>query len=128
MSASRLDAVRVVLYEPLDPVNIAATVRAMKNMGVSRLRLVRPVAYDPYRVIGVAHDTQDIIDAIEHFDDLESAIGDCVRIAGFTARRRAAKRTVVDPPSADRKSTRLNSSHGYISYAVFCLKKKKKKK
>src|SRR3989449_6263710 len=25
----------------------------------------------------------------------------------------------------DRKSTRLNSSHGYISYAVFCLKKKK---
>src|SRR5687768_18130009 len=28
---------------------------------------------------------------------------------------------------ADRKSTRLNSSHGYISYAVFCLKKKKKK-
>src|SRR2546422_1663803 len=29
--------------------------------------------------------------------------------------------------SGDRKSTRLNSSHGYISYAVFCLKKKKKK-
>src|SRR2546422_2290269 len=29
--------------------------------------------------------------------------------------------------SLDRKSTRLNSSHGYISYAVFCLKKKKKK-
>src|SRR2546422_4564132 len=27
----------------------------------------------------------------------------------------------------DRKSTRLNSSHGYISYAVFCLKKKKKR-
>src|SRR2546429_4606556 len=40
---------------------------------------------------------------------------------------------VVDLPIArdhlelqrDRKSTRLNSSHGYISYAVFCLKKKK---
>src|SRR2546422_5268033 len=30
--------------------------------------------------------------------------------------------------SRDRKSTRLNSSHGYISYAVFCLKKKKKHK
>src|SRR2546422_6966770 len=29
------------------------------------------------------------------------------------------------PPEVDRKSTRLNSSHGYISYAVFCLKKKK---
>src|SRR2546429_4345079 len=38
----------------------------------------------------------------------------------------------VGPPARvlgagqDRKSTRLNSSHGYISYAVFCLKKKKK--
>src|SRR2546422_1837974 len=30
------------------------------------------------------------------------------------------------PKRIDRKSTRLNSSHGYISYAVFCLKKKKK--
>src|SRR2546422_6837588 len=29
-------------------------------------------------------------------------------------------------PTLDRKSTRLNSSHGYISYAVFCLKKKKR--
>src|SRR5687768_17184624 len=34
----------------------------------------------------------------------------------------------TDMYPGDRKSTRLNSSHGYISYAVFCLKKKKKKK
>src|SRR2546422_6937857 len=32
---------------------------------------------------------------------------------------------LIGPNGADRKSTRLNSSHGYISYAVFCLKKKK---
>src|SRR5256884_6899990 len=38
-------------------------------------------------------------------------------------RRHQEPRTVI---SLDRKSTRLNSSHGYISYAVFCLKKKKK--
>src|SRR2546422_8029697 len=31
----------------------------------------------------------------------------------------------TQPGMLDRKSTRLNSSHGYISYAVFCLKKKK---
>src|SRR2546422_5410579 len=41
--------------------------------------------------------------------------------------RRFAVKTFADDP-ADRKSTRLNSSHGYISYAVFCLKKKKKTK
>src|SRR2546422_1781733 len=34
--------------------------------------------------------------------------------------------TTRSPCRSDRKSTRLNSSHGYISYAVFCLKKKKK--
>src|SRR5256884_7127556 len=34
--------------------------------------------------------------------------------------------TLRDLGFGDRKSTRLNSSHGYISYAVFCLKKKKK--
>src|SRR2546429_745839 len=39
-------------------------------------------------------------------------------VVSSSNRRRPAKR--------DRKSTRLNSSHGYISYAVFCLKKKKK--
>src|SRR2546429_7783263 len=33
-------------------------------------------------------------------------------------------RTRLAPEHGDRKSTRLNSSHGYISYAVFCLKKK----
>src|SRR2546422_18737 len=33
---------------------------------------------------------------------------------------------LVRAESLDRKSTRLNSSHGYISYAVFCLKKKKR--
>src|SRR2546429_3755289 len=36
------------------------------------------------------------------------------------------KEQVLPPLNTDRKSTRLNSSHGYISYAVFCLKKKKK--
>src|SRR2546422_4293922 len=41
-----------------------------------------------------------------------------------TARRAAARRRDRPPRTADRKSTRLNSSHGYISYAVFCLKKK----
>src|SRR2546429_5905176 len=42
---------------------------------------------------------------------------------GGTARDR---RESAHGPQADRKSTRLNSSHGYISYAVFCLKKKNK--
>jgi TrmH family RNA methyltransferase len=100
MAESRLARISVVLYEPQDPVNIAATVRAMKNMGVSSLRLVRPVTYDPVRLEGIAHATWDVIDAIEHFDDFDSAVSDCVRLLGFTARRRAAKWQLFDPRSA----------------------------
>jgi len=99
-TTTRLAAVNVVLFEPQDPINIAAAIRAMKNMGVAALRLVRPVAYDPYRLIGVAHDTQDIINAIQHYETLDEALADCVRVAGFTARRRAAKREVVTPAAA----------------------------
>jgi TrmH family RNA methyltransferase len=100
MSESRLAQIAVVLYEPQDPVNIAAAVRAMKNMGVGTLRLVRPVDYDPVRLEGIAHDTWDVIDAIRHFDDFDSAVADCVRLLGFTARRRAAKWQVLDPKIA----------------------------
>src|SRR5689334_24108457 len=46
--------------------------------------------------------------------------------AGTEAIHASGSRT--HPPRGDRKSTRLNSSHSSISYAVFCLKKKKKKK
>src|SRR5687768_18060423 len=47
-----------------------------------------------------------------------------VHTGSFKSALRAALRE--DPDIVlDRKSTRLNSSHGYISYAVFCLKKKK---
>src|SRR5690242_21204744 len=56
-------------------------------------------------------------------------------LGGRGARRDAGHRAAVRTPpdlvagsGGDRKSTRLNSSHMSISYAVFCLKKKKKKK
>ena len=93
-------AVHVVLYEPQDPVNIAGTVRAMKNMGLRSLRLVRPVTYEPERIEGVAHATRDIVASIRHFESLDDALADCVRVAGFSARRRAAKRERVGPREA----------------------------
>jgi TrmH family RNA methyltransferase len=100
MPESLLKQIRVILVEPQDPINIGATIRAMKNMGADKLRLVRPVAYDPYRLIGVAHDTEEIIDTVEHFDTIEDAIKDCVRVAGFTARRRAARREIINASEA----------------------------
>src|SRR5258708_22736989 len=63
---------------------------------------------------------------VTHADDVTS-LGE---IRGFGRFLRALQRGVGTPVGADflqdRKSTRLNSSHQIISYAVFCLKKKKK--
>lgn len=100
MSETLLASVVVLLYQPQDPVNIGATVRAMKNMGVSRLRLVRPVEYEAERLEGIAHGTMDLIERIEHFESFDDAVADCVRAVGFTARRRAAKLRVIDPKAA----------------------------
>src|SRR5687768_17687673 len=68
----------------------------------------------------------DILDRIQQLDALAHGA-----LEGFAAGDQAgAAGALVDHGGADRlaqdrKSTRLNSSHGYISYAVFCLKKKK---
>src|SRR5688572_32383668 len=45
-----------------------------------------------------------------------------------TGSLKTTSKVIVAAPVGDRKSTRLNSSHSQISYAVFCLKKKKKNK
>jgi len=115
MSDSRLSQVAVVLFEPQDPVNIAATVRAMKNMGVSTLRLVRPVTYDPVRLEGIAHDTWEIINAIETYDDFDDAVADCVRLVGFTARRRRAKWGILDPKAAAEEALGY-TEHGRVAF------------
>ena len=94
---SKLDNIIIVFNRPQDPVNIAATVRVMKNMGVKQLRLVKPEAYDPWRVEGVAHGTRDIVQAIRHFDTLPEALADCVKVAAFAGKRRASKWMMATP-------------------------------
>jgi TrmH family RNA methyltransferase len=113
MTESRLSRIAVVLYEPQNPINIAGTIRAMKNMGVSTLRLVRPCEYDPVRLEGIAHDTRDLIDRIERYDDFDAAVADCVRLVGFTARRRAAKWRILDPKAA-AEDVLGYSEHGQV--------------
>jgi TrmH family RNA methyltransferase len=107
VTESILTRVCVVLFEPQDPVNIAATVRAMKNMGVSDLRLVRPCEYTEHRLTGIAHGTEDVIEKIRHFETLDDALAGTVRVVGFTARRRAAKRPIVDAREASTELLRF---------------------
>ena len=97
MAETRLEGIRIVLFETLDLVNVAAVMRAMKNMGLTDLRLVNAVPLDPWRIQGIAHDTGDIIaNAREHLS-LDEAIADCVLVAAFTARQRSAKWAASTP-------------------------------
>ena len=80
--------------------NIALVVRAMKNMGLGRLRLVRPAEFDAYRIEGIAHDTADVVQAAELFDTLEEAIAGTVRTIGASARRRSSKQVWRVPADA----------------------------
>jgi tRNA/rRNA methyltransferase len=90
----------VVLDEPQDLVNIAHVVRGMKNFGLRDLRLVSPREYEPYRVEGIAHQTQDVLARVRVFPALAAALADCVHIVGFTARGRTAKRNLQRPRDA----------------------------
>src|SRR3712207_7815687 len=71
-----------------------------------------------------------IRDWVANVGDTHYVIGSAVGPAPFPALVRDLQRVIGDEAreqALDRKSTRLNSSHANISYAVFCLKKKKKK-
>src|SRR5689334_23432166 len=85
------------LRELLDPAVIAETERDLQHLSASR-----------------------------QCRDLEG-VADLLRTAGPLTADEVAERCAEPGAAQDRKSTRLNSSHSSISYAVFCLKKKKKK-
>jgi TrmH family RNA methyltransferase len=96
-TARALDRIHIVLWQTQDIVNIAGTVRAMKNFGLRHLRLVAPAEWDPWRIEGIAHDTAEIVAATAIYPDLESALGDCGFTVAMTARGRRAKRAVARP-------------------------------
>ncbi len=98
--AQVLRQVIVVLNEPQDPVNIGAVVRGMKNMGLSRLHLVRPGGFDPYRIQGVAHTGMDVIESARTFDHLDDALVGARLVVGTTARGRRVRRNYQRPREA----------------------------
>src|ERR671933_2386591 len=89
------ERVNVVLVEPTDVVNIGGVVRVMANTGFSRLRLVKPVAFDPWDVIGVAHYTQHIVDSAPVHDSLTDAVADTHFVLALTGKHQSARRTLL---------------------------------
>ena len=72
MNPSLLDNIVIVLDHPQNLVNIAGVVRAMKNMGITRLRLVNPDEFDGWRIGGIAHRSQDVVENAQIFESLQN--------------------------------------------------------
>jgi len=97
MGSATLDNVVIVLDQPKDVVNIAGVIRVMKNMGLSRLRLVAPEEFDIYRIGGIAHRCEDVAESTQLFNTLRESLADTVFTVGTTARPRTAQRNYVRP-------------------------------
>jgi TrmH family RNA methyltransferase len=98
----------VVLDHPKDLVNIAGVIRVMMNFGIPSLRLVNPDEFDGWRIGGIAHRSEHIVEAATIHDTLADAVSDVSFIVGTTARARTAGRAYVRPrEAAERVSERL---------------------
>lgn len=95
-----LGNVVLVMYQPQDIVNVAGVIRAMSNFGLARLRVVRPAAFDPFRILGIAHHTEALVERVELFDSLDEAIADCGFVVGTTGRVRGVTRAQLSPRAA----------------------------
>jgi TrmH family RNA methyltransferase len=86
-----LFTITVVLFQPRDVRNIGAVVRAMKNMGVGRLRLVQPAPFDYADLRGIAHRSEDLLERMELFSDLDAALADLHSIVGTSEHAHAGR-------------------------------------
>jgi len=96
-----LERVHVVLVEPKQPGNIGSVVRAMKNMGLSHLRLVNPVPYrDEAEQRKLGYRSQEIIAAAREYASLSDALQGISQVFIATAKAGKWKRDFLSPAQA----------------------------
>ncbi|MFQ3664083.1 MAG: TrmH family RNA methyltransferase [Chloroflexaceae bacterium] len=106
-----MDQIITVLHRPRDVRNIGAAVRALKNMGFRRLRLVDPAPFDPADLTGIAHRSEDLVAAIELYADLDAALADARYVVGTSERAHPERPMRADlRPFAAELVTRATSA------------------
>ena len=102
--------IRVVLVETSHPGNIGATARAMANMGMNNLVLVRPADFPSdvarARAAGAIH----VLNDAKIVDTLEEAVADCNMVIGLTARLREISWPQLTPEEAANESVNGSSN------------------
>ncbi len=89
--------IRIVLVETSHPGNIGATARAMKNMGLGRLVLVKPRHWPSHEAVSMAASALDVLDHTVVADSLEAAVAECHLVIGTSARLRNMPVPLLDP-------------------------------
>jgi tRNA/rRNA methyltransferase len=98
MTTLNLDHIAIILVEPQIPENIGAVARAMNNMGIRRLILVKPERCDLSRILRMATGTSiDIVEDMEVFEDLTEALASFHYVVGTTARIGAQRPSLTNP-------------------------------
>ncbi|EPJ47695.1 MAG: putative tRNA/rRNA methyltransferase (trmH family protein) [Osedax symbiont Rs1] len=84
----QLQNIRIVLINTFHPGNIGAAARALKNMGLTNLYLVNPIAFPHKEASARAAGAQDVLNSAIVVNSLEEAIQDCQLVIGTSARNR----------------------------------------
>ncbi|MCL1837046.1 MAG: TrmJ/YjtD family RNA methyltransferase [Treponema sp.] len=95
-----LSDIVVILCRAAEPGNVGAVCRAMKNMGLSRLRMVSPGAVDEQTLLARAIHAEDIWRGACFYDSLAAAAEDCSLVVGTTRRRGRKRKSVTLEPRA----------------------------
>ncbi len=95
--------IRIVLVEPTHPGNIGASARAMKNMGLAHLHLVRPRHFPHAEATARASGADDLLARVRVHERLEDAVADCALVIGASARRRTIEWPTLTPREAAPK-------------------------
>jgi TrmH family RNA methyltransferase len=93
-------SIRIVLVDTSHPGNIGASARAMKNMGLSTLVLVRPQSHPDKKSIARASAAADLLRRARVEHTIDAAIADCGLVLGASARPRSARHRVLDARAA----------------------------
>lgn len=109
-----LQNIRTVLVETSHPGNIGATARALKNMGLERLILVRPGLFPHAEATARASGADDILAGAQVVDNLEAALVGCGLVVGASARRRSLTWPSLDPRQCAARLIEF-SSHSEVA-------------
>lgn len=104
LATDLLSRVRIVLVETSHPGNIGAAARAMKNMGISDLALVKPTAFPHPDATSRSSGAADILERTRVVDSLDDALNDCALVFGASARQRRLPWPVLPPSAAARQA------------------------